>query len=464
MIFISSVAIKFENCPLRGARGATGAIGQQGPIGLIGPAGLAGPVGATGAQGVAGVDGKTVLNGTSNPISLIGNNGDFFINTTSNTLFGPKANGTWPAGVSLVGPQGPTGQTGPAGPQGTPGSLPPGSQNGEMIYWNGTSWVSILPGQTGQQLTFCYDRPQWGPCLAQIVTITATNITGFGASSGGQVVSDGGNAIISRGVCWDISPNPDLSDLHTTNGVGVGAFTSQISGIAPNTLYYVRAYATNSAGTSFGNQITFTSGADLPSVSTDNISSLTFNSATISGSVLADGGAQVTQRGICYGLTTNPTIQNSFVLSGSGLGSFTSNISGLSGNTTYYARAFATNASGTSYGSNLIFSTFSAPAAQSCSGWSGPSITSSLMGVGGYIIASPNQPIDFNMNKNYTPMMVCGCSFFTNPQGATVISSNCSPTSISQVIKFTQPGTYLIQGRNGDCIGMTICSVYVYIN
>lgn len=68
--------------------------------------GAQGLVGATGLQGTPGVDGKTILNGTSNPTSIIGNNGDFFINTSTNTLFGPKANGNWPVGVSLVGPAG----------------------------------------------------------------------------------------------------------------------------------------------------------------------------------------------------------------------------------------------------------------------------------------------------------------------------------------------------------------------
>ncbi|WP_294318028.1 hypothetical protein [uncultured Chryseobacterium sp.] len=68
-----------------------------------------------GAAGAAGSDGKSVLNGTVNPSSSTGNNGDFYINTATNFLFGPKAGGNWPAGVSLVGPAGATGATGPAG-------------------------------------------------------------------------------------------------------------------------------------------------------------------------------------------------------------------------------------------------------------------------------------------------------------------------------------------------------------
>ena len=101
-----------------------------GPTGATGAQGIQGATGATGAAGVAGADGKTVRNGTSNPVSGTGVDGDFYINTATNTLFGPKANGVWPSGVSLVGPtgatgpqgiQGPTGATGATGPQGPMG-------------------------------------------------------------------------------------------------------------------------------------------------------------------------------------------------------------------------------------------------------------------------------------------------------------------------------------------------------
>lgn len=138
-----------------GPQGPAGPIGPQGATGAQGPAGLQGISGNPGAQGPAGADGKTVLNGTVNPSSQ-GVNGDFYLNTTTNTLFGPKANGTWPSGISLIGPQGPagpqgaqgatglTGQTGPAGAtgaQGPSGLLTSGSAAGNTPYWNGSSWV-----------------------------------------------------------------------------------------------------------------------------------------------------------------------------------------------------------------------------------------------------------------------------------------------------------------------------------
>jgi hypothetical protein len=91
---------------LTGPAGNDGAVGPQGATGAQGPIGATGPAGAAGVNGVAGangLDGKTVLNGTTDPGSSTGENGDFYINTTSNKIFGPKASGVWPAGVSLIG-------------------------------------------------------------------------------------------------------------------------------------------------------------------------------------------------------------------------------------------------------------------------------------------------------------------------------------------------------------------------
>jgi hypothetical protein len=98
-------------------------------VSLVGPTGLTGQTGATGPAGANGLDGKSVLNGTSNPTASLGANGDFYINTATNTLFGPKSIGGWGSGVSLVGLQGP------------PGLLSAGSSNGNTPYWNGINWV-----------------------------------------------------------------------------------------------------------------------------------------------------------------------------------------------------------------------------------------------------------------------------------------------------------------------------------
>jgi hypothetical protein len=93
--------------------------------------------------------------------------------------------------------------------------------------------------------------------LPVVITKTPSLITATSAVIGGNVTFDGGAAVTARGVCWSTSTNPTTDDKHTTNGTGTGAFTSSITGLTPNTTYYVRAYATNIAGTAYGNQRTF---------------------------------------------------------------------------------------------------------------------------------------------------------------------------------------------------------------
>jgi hypothetical protein len=130
-----------------GATGPTGAKGDTGATGLTGPTGPAGATGAAGANGTTGADGKTVRNGTSNPVSGTGMDGDFYINTATNTLFGPKANGAWPSGVALVGPTGATGPQGIQGPTGATGAAGPAPA--------GTGLVTVTNGslQTPGALT-----------------------------------------------------------------------------------------------------------------------------------------------------------------------------------------------------------------------------------------------------------------------------------------------------------------------
>ncbi|MFZ4582150.1 MAG: FG-GAP-like repeat-containing protein, partial [Paludibacter sp.] len=89
-------------------------------------------------------------------------------------------------------------------------------------------------------------------------TTSATTITATSAVSGGNITSDGGASVTARGVCWSISQNPTVSDSKTTNGTGTGVFTSNLSGLTSGTVYYVRAYATNTAGTGYGTQVSFT--------------------------------------------------------------------------------------------------------------------------------------------------------------------------------------------------------------
>lgn len=93
--------------------------------------------------------------------------------------------------------------------------------------------------------------------LPEITTLEASEIGAFTAISGGNITSDGGSEIISRGICWNVTQNPTLSDNITIDGTGPGRFTSSLRLLSPYTEYYVRAYATNDKGTNYGNQVSF---------------------------------------------------------------------------------------------------------------------------------------------------------------------------------------------------------------
>ncbi len=199
--------------------------------------------------------------------------------------------------------------------------------------------------------------------IPTVTTAEATNITQTEATTGGTVHADGGADVTARGVCYSTTSNPTLSNTHTTNGTGLGAFVSLLTSLTPNTQYYVKAYATNSEGTAYGNEITFITLSDisLPTVTTDEATNITQTTATSGGNVTDDGGADVTARGVCWSISNNPTLADSYTTDGNGTGTFVSEITGLTENTTYYVRAYATNIEGTAYGNEVVFTTLPPP-------------------------------------------------------------------------------------------------------
>ncbi len=193
----------------------------------------------------------------------------------------------------------------------------------------------------------------------QVTTASASSISQTAATSGGNVPSDGGSAVTARGVCWGTSQSPTVANSKTTDGSGTGSFTSSITGLTANTTYYVRAYATNSAGTIYGNQVSFTTPQSLsvPTVRTSAVSLITQTTAASGGNVISDGGASVTARGLCWSTSQNPTVSDSKSSDGAGTGTFTGSVTGLSPGVTYYVRSYATNSVGTGYGNQVSFTT-----------------------------------------------------------------------------------------------------------
>jgi len=210
----------------------------------------------------------------------------------------------------------------------------------------------------GTEVSFTTVAQATAPALT---TATITSINTSTAVSGGNVTPDGGSAVTARGVCWSTSSGATVAlSTKTSDGIGAGSFISNIAGLSASTTYYVRSYATNAVGTSYGSELIFTTSAlaTIPALTTVTVSAITGTTATSGGSISADGGSAVTSRGVCWSTASGPTIALSTKTSnGTGTGSFTSAITGLTGSTIYYARAYATNAVGTAYGNEVSFKT-----------------------------------------------------------------------------------------------------------
>lgn len=195
--------------------------------------------------------------------------------------------------------------------------------------------------------------------VPELATSTVSNITQVTSTSGGTITNEGSDAVLSRGICWNSSPEPTTSNNKTSDGVGAGSFISNLSGLTPGTTYYVRAYATNTSGTGYGNQISFsTQPVMIATLTTSVIGSITSVGAASGGNISSDGGGNITARGVCWNTSSGPTINNNKTSDGNGTGSFTSIITNLNGNTTYYVRAYATNSAGTAYGNEQTFTTW----------------------------------------------------------------------------------------------------------
>ena len=197
--------------------------------------------------------------------------------------------------------------------------------------------------------------------MATVSTANITEITTTSAKCGGDISDDGNSFVTQRGICWNTSPNPTIDNLYTADGNGRGSYSSTLSGLVEGVTYYVRAYAINSMGTAYGEEKNFITGTtpppptNQPTVTTNTVSNISATSATCGGNVTSDGNSAVTAKGVCWSTSQNPTIANNKTNDGQGMGTFTSNITGLTSSTTYYVRAYATNVNGTSYGEQRSF-------------------------------------------------------------------------------------------------------------
>jgi len=191
-----------------------------------------------------------------------------------------------------------------------------------------------------------------------VFTNAPSNVTANSATIGGNVVASGGINVTARGICWSPNQNPIITDPKTTDGTGLGYFTSTMTGLVAGTTYYVRAYATNSIATNYGNQVTVQAVLTVvtPTVTTTAATNITSSAATTGGNITATGGCEITARGVCWSINHNPSIGDPKTTDGTGTGIYPSQISNLASGT-YYVRAYATNCAGTSYGPEITITT-----------------------------------------------------------------------------------------------------------
>ncbi len=191
--------------------------------------------------------------------------------------------------------------------------------------------------------------------LPTVTTNSASSISSTGATLGGNVTNDGGATVTARGIAYGTSSNPTTG---VASGSGTGSFSQAVSGLNPGTTYYARAYATNSVGTAYGPQISFTTQSYTPpSVTTNNATNIAQTSATFNGNVTSTGGQSVS-RGFQFSTNSSFSGATTRTLSGTqGTGAFSYNETSLSGSTRYYVRAWAQNDGGRTYGSSISFYT-----------------------------------------------------------------------------------------------------------
>ena len=313
-------------------------------------------------------------------------------------------------------------------------ALPTGTNTGDVLAWNGTTWVSTpASSQNG---------------LPAIATVSATAITGIEAKCGGAIASNGTSNISSKGVCWSTNPNPTINNNLTVEGPGNMDFISTLTNLTPGTTYFYRAYATNNSGTSYGATYTFSTIA-LPVISSNAVTSITNSGAQSGGFVSSEGESALIAKGLVWSISPNPTVNlTTKTNEGNTLGTFTSNISGLIYNTTYYVRAYATNAAGTTYGDQQQFTTvnFLSPNLEFTFNYNQPLAIPGTSGLTLYNITSGATGYDMDylvLDDSFTDTGLYEATTAAEPEHLTISNTPTNPDN-SPNASYLIDGTYYI--------------------
>jgi hypothetical protein len=195
--------------------------------------------------------------------------------------------------------------------------------------------------------------------IPTLTTATITDISYSSATSGGNITANGGSSVTDRGICWNTTGSPDISDSKTSDGSGNGSFVSYLSGLGASTTYYVRSFATTAAGTGYGDQKQFETLAapTVPALSISSVRDIHSTYATVDISINSDGGYTVTDFRLEWSLYPDfpdyPWLSDNYVPDYS----VTTSLGPLQPNTTYYVRCYATTSIGTGYSETKSFTT-----------------------------------------------------------------------------------------------------------
>ena len=193
-----------------------------------------------------------------------------------------------------------------------------------------------------------------------VIPVTPTNLAGNVFSTTQINLTWTDNSTNENG--FKIERKTGMDDFAIVGNANSDALTYSDAGLAPNTSYVYRVYSYNAIGNSatYSNEFTIDTGTPigLPIITTTTAISITSSNASSGGTITSEGGSPVITRGVVWSTTSNPTIElSSKTTDGAGIGTFTSTISGLSANTQYYVRSYATNSSGSAYGNQIVFTT-----------------------------------------------------------------------------------------------------------
>ena len=285
--------------------------------------------------------------------------------------------------------------------------------------------------------------------IPTISTSSLTNITSTSAVGGGNITSDGNADVTSRGVCWSLEPNPTTKDSKDEEGTGAGQFVSNITGLSVGTNYHARAYATNSAGTAYGADLSFTTLGNAPECITQPASNISPTGVTLNGTINANHAtANVTFE---YG----PTVEYGQTLtavqspvSGNSITNVSISLTGLSEGTTYHFRVKAINSIGSDEGEDMTFTTSGqVPVAITQAATNINTTQVTLNGIANANYSSTSVTFEYGTSTNY------GMTFSASPGNVTGNTN----TNVSAVISNLNPGTtYHFRVKATNSLGTTL--------